>query len=198
MEMKRLSTSLFSALILTISSGTLSAASIVGTNNMRDLSGNVFAVDEEFFASNGGSPDNTGFVFLHFDGLSFVYGGPFLDDGASLFFVEKNDVFSEENILGDDFVELKFDNLYSLPMNFFLGIRTPHLDVKIGTGYPPAYGWAEIENDGSGELSLVNHAMAYGAAGIVVNTTKPIPIPEPNTVTLIVGTVLFVLVGRTR
>lgn len=186
-----------------LSVGWASAASVVGTNHMSGFEEeglNIFNLAEEFASETGGAPENTSFLFLHVSGNSYTYGGSALDDGVSLFFVDRNDEFSEEKILGDDFVELEFNELYSLPTNFFIGLRTPHLDVLpvADFRFPPAYGWAEIHNDGLGELSLVDHAIAYGSQGIFVDTTNSIPIPESDSVALMFSAAFLCLKGRCR
>jgi hypothetical protein len=178
-----------------------SAASIVGTNHMRGYEGNFFDLDQEFISDNGEPPDNTLFAFFHVSANSYLYSGSALDEGVSIFFVNSNDEFSEERIIGGDFTEIMFGEFHSLPTNFFLGMRTPSLEFypTIQPGYRlPAYGWAEFQNDELGEISLVDHAIAYGSQGIFVDTTNPIPIPEPNSVALITGTVLLTLAGRFR
>ena len=163
---------------------------------MENLVDNNFSINEEFSSAGLGTPDNTTFSFSYLGGTSFQYTGTALDDGVSLFFVNINDIFSEENILGGEFIEIKFGDIYSEPMNSFLGTRTPALGGGPEFGYPPAYGWGEFENNGFGELTLVDHAVVYNGSGIVVNTT--IPIPEPNSVILIFGAALFVLKVRSR
>ena len=47
-----------------------------------------------------------------------------------------------------------------------------------GKRWPVVY----IQHDGTGNLILVDHAMAYGSLGIVIGTT--IPIPEPTSLSL--------------
>jgi hypothetical protein len=159
------------------------SASVVGTSHVGSIGTNIFTVDQEFSSSDDmGIRDYTGFVFTSLGGFSFEYGGSFLDEGASLFFVNPNEIFWETNILARDFVELSIGSIYSLPQNFFLGIRTPAQGVDFGS-FSPAYGWVEFQNQGTGELVLVDHAMAYSSQGIVVGTLTAVP--EPHSLLLI-------------
>lgn len=157
---------------------TAQAAAVVGTSHMASgtVGPNSFTIDQDFVSS-----DFTGFSFAAAGGSTFLYEGSFLDEGVSLFFVEANEAFSESNILGAVFTEVAFGTVYTLPLNFFLGIRTPALEVDSGS-FSPAYGWAEIQNLGTGELSLIDHAVAYGGQGIIVDTLTPIP--EPSSLAL--------------
>ena len=140
--------------------------------------GNTFTISQEFASSDGtGSRDYTGFIFNATGDFSYEFGGSFLDEGASVFFVDESDVFSESNILGGDFIELGFGTSYDLPFAFFLGIRTPAQGVDFGSS-PPAYGWAEIQNFGNGDLVLVDHAVAYNSRGIIVDTLTAVPEPD--------------------
>ena len=158
------------------------AAVVVGTSHIREgfIGSNSFSIDQEFSSSDGtGFIDYTGFGFNSLGGNDFEYGGSALDEGVSVFFVDSNNAFSETNILGGEFIELLFGTTYTLPSNFFVGLRTPVLDSD--STLAPAYGWAEMGNSG-GELSLVDHAVAYCSQGIFVNTITPIP--EPSCLTL--------------
>ncbi|MGI9240688.1 MAG: PEP-CTERM sorting domain-containing protein [Verrucomicrobiales bacterium] len=168
------------------------AAAVVGTSHMASdyIGPNSFTIDQDF-----ASTDFTGFVFNAFGGSTFEYGGSFLDEGVSLFFVDANEAFSESNILGAAFTEVSFGTVYTLPQDFFLGIRTPALEVDFGP-FSPAYGWAEIQNPGTGELLLVDHAVAYGGQGIFVDTLTPIP--EPNSLALALVGLGFILLKMRR
>ena len=144
-----------------------------------DLTGpnTTLTIDQEFSSSDGtGFRDFTGFLFTSAGGFDFEYGGSFLDEGASVFFVNPDDAFSEATILGNTFTELSLGTVYPLPSRFFLGIRTPAIGVEFGA-LPPAYGWAELENTGTGELVLIDHAVAYHGEGIVVDSLSAIPEP---------------------
>ena len=116
-----------------------------------------------------------------------------MDEGASLFFVDPGARLEEMNIIGGGFVELISGSAYTLPTSFFLGVRTPMSAVSFGT-YPPAYGWAEFENLGVGELVLVDHAVAYSGQGIVVGILTAIP--EPGMLVPISFAWLLLMAGR--
>jgi len=187
-------------LLFILFQSTTQAAVIVGTSHVGNefATPNSFSIDQEFSSSDGtGFRDFTGFFFDSLGGNDFEYGGSALDEGVSVFFVNPNDAFSESNIWGGDFIELTLGTTYTLPTNFFLGLRTPVLDFDVGV--PPAYGWAEIQNLG-GELSLVDHAVAYGSQGIFVDTLTPIPEPSCLTLGSVVLTSLLLKRrrGRTR
>ena len=165
-------------------------ATVIGTSHISG--GNTIFVDQEFIASDpSGGRDFTGFSFTpNFD--EFEFQGSFIDEGVSVFLVEENDVFSEFNILGGDFTELTFGAQITLDPGFsvgmitveptlFLGVRTPALGVNFGS-FEPAYGWIEVQNL-AGNLQVVDHAIAFGAEGIIVNTL--IAVPEPSGVLLI-------------
>ena len=81
----------------------------------------------------------------------------------------------------------------SFPSNFYFGFRTPNLVWGEGF-YPPAYGWAEFQHDGEGNLSLVDHAIAFGSQGIVVDTT--VPIPEPKGMFALLSLLIFLKRNR--
>jgi hypothetical protein len=181
-----------SAILLAVTAFPAVAATI-GTAHISE-SGNTFFVDQEFEASFPPNRDHTGFTFFSTGSFSYDYRGSFLDEGASVFLVEANDVFSEAGILGGDFIELTNGNAYTFQPNFFLGIRTPALGVDL-VSYEPAYGWAEVQNFGTGDLVLVDHAIAYGAQGIIVDTLTAVP--EPSGLALL-GIGLLSLLGCRR
>lgn len=171
------------------------AAIVVGTSHVGDnfVGANSFTIDQEFSSTDGtGFRDFTGFFFDSLGGNDYEYGGSALDEGVSVFFANPHDAFSETNILVGEFIELTFGTTYTLPTNFFLGLRTPALDFD--STLAPAYGWAEIENSGVGELVLVDHAVTYGGSGIFVDTVTSIP--EPSCLTL--GLVAFALLLKRR
>lgn len=169
------------------------AAATIGTLHISEI-GNTFFVDQEFAASVPPHRDYTGFRFTSTGSFSYDYTGSFLDDGVSIFLVEPNEVFSEAAILGGQFVELKFGNIYTFPLKFHLGIRTPALGVNVNS-YEPAYGWAEIRNSANGDLVLVDHAIAYGAQGIIVGTLTAVPEPSG---TVLLGIGMLSLLGFRR
>ena len=159
-------------------------AAVIGLNHI-SVSSNIFNIDQEFSSSDGtGFRDFTGFIFTSTGASSYEYGGSFLDEGASVFLVQANDTFSEDNILGGSFVELNIGTVYNLPPVFFLGIRTPALGVGFSS-FSPAYGWAEVQNPGTSNLALADHAVAYDSQGIIVNTLTAVPEPSTSILGLI-------------
>lgn len=173
----------------------VAGAVVVGGSHVQidELGGGDYNIRVAEFELDDRFGDYTCFLFSHVNGSNFQYGGSCLDDGVSAFFVESGDRFSEANILGGEFVELDFGIPESYPAHFYFGFRTPNLAWGEGF-YPPAYGWAEFQHDGAGNLSLVDYAIAFGSQGIVVNTT--IPIPEPKGVFCLLGLIIFL--GRHR
>lgn len=167
---------------------------VIGTDHMSS-SGNWFSLDQEYASSDGsGFRDQTGFIFTATGASSFHYDGSLLDEGASVFFVNPGDEFSEANILGGAFTQLTFGSVYTPPAIFFLGIRTPALGVGDFGTFTPAYAWAEIQNFGTGELVLVDHAVAYSSQGIIVNTLTSVP--EPSTLSTLA--LSLVMLARRR
>lgn len=163
---------------------------VIGTAHMSDdtyadVGPNIFTIDQDF-----ASGDLTGFLLSSLGGDTYTYGGTFLDEGVSVYFVNAKDEFSETNILGGAFTEVALSAEFTLPQNFFLGIRTPAVGFDV-VQFPPAFGWAEFENMGTGELSLVDHAVVYGGQGVIVDTVTPIPEPSSLTLGSIALTLLF-------
>ena len=103
-------------------------------------------------------------------------------------------MFSEANISANSFTELTARTTYTFTGNFYLGLRTPALDNP----QPPPrdFGWAEFQNTGD-DLVLIDHAIAYNAQGIIVDTTTAI-IPEPSQVSLLSLGVLGMIMRRSR
>jgi hypothetical protein len=179
------------ALVMLHISVATSMGVVVGTVHMSDdiiEDPNTFTIYQDF-----ASTDLTGFFFSSLGGNSYSYAGSYLDEGASLFFVNANDEFSELNILGGAFTQLSSVPVYNFSQSFFLGIRTPTVGFDVDR-FPPAYGWAEFQSTGTGELLLVDHAVAYGGQGIFVDTVTPIP--EPGSLTL--GSVALSLLFKRR
>ena len=173
--------------------GGLSAAAVVvvGTDHIRiEGGGGAFSIqlDQEFEASDPNSGrDVTGYGFaliLGSEGNEFISQGTALDEGVEVYLVQPGDVFSRDQILGGAFTQIRFEEIYDVTANPILAVVTPSADGDLGL-FEPAYGWLELRLIGSGEVSLIDHAVAYGAEGIVVGTTQAVPEPSGAGLTLL-------------
>lgn len=153
-------------------------AAVIGTSHILVNAGTNLEIEQDAAAS-----DHTCAVFFHVTGETFEYGGTCLDEGVSLFAATSFDPFSEENIQKGLFTEYVAGSHYSFSSPVYIAFRTPSLDG--GLPGVPAYGWAQIgSSNGSGTLSVHNHAMAYEGTGIIVATQTAI-IPEPSSTALL-------------
>ena len=138
-------------------------------------------------------------VFLDFDGTNVNFVTGVIDEGSDWYLVDNGDAFSKGNVVSGLFTAL-FVNLSSSgpvpvgPDNFFLGVNTG-LGFD-GSPLPPnrdEFGWIELSSSGT-DLVQVGNAVAYGAGGIVVGTT--IPIPEPSTALLLASGLVALVLWR--
>jgi hypothetical protein len=125
-----------------------------------------------------------------------------VDEGADLYLVSAGDVLSEHALTQGLFEPLlRPSELGSVnvayPGTFYLGIVT-----GVGwNGVSPnrnVYGWAKFHNSSLG-LTLVDSAVAYGEAGIVVGSLTALVVPEASTWQLFVlGLVGLMFIARQR
>jgi len=131
------------------------------------------------------------------------------DEGADFYLAPFNAAFSAETIARESFTPwfvlvtpytLTFSNVVG-PRTFFLGINTGVGFLSPVPNSPPrrdVFGWARMEFlPATATLRLVDNAMAYGEAGIVIGRDIAV-VPEPSTVVLSIASVLTIIWRRQR
>lgn len=131
------------------------------------------------------------------------------DEGSDLFVVTPGATFTNTNVDAGAFPYLMGSSKYSLGMrtqavqvgtDFWLGARTrSYMDPGYNWLQPDprffdSFGWAHIQVDDQGGLHLLDSAMAFREAGIIVGSLQPVP--EPSS--LIIALVGLTLVGLSR
>ncbi len=113
-----------------------------------------------------------------------------VDEGSELFLVHPGDVLSSDTIASlPPSARLTWGGTQTVGEDFYLGVRT-------GSGTDPGFdwadlttrttfGWAHFQENASGQLVIVDSAMAFRESGIVVGTVQAVP--EPATWALLLG-----------
>ncbi len=168
---------------------------VVGTNI--SLSGALGIADFQLSVFQDAAATDFTCAVFDFDGTNVNFIDGCIDEGSDWYLVMDMDAFSRSNIAEGMFTAL-FVNLSSSgpvpvgPGSFFLGVRT-------GLGFGAnatrdVFGWIELSISGT-DLLEVGDTVAYGAEGIVVGTSNPIP--EPSTAVLL-GIGLVGMAARRR
>lgn len=135
--------------------------------------------------------DYTGSFFIHdaaANTLTFLTLNA--DEGSELFLVNAGDILSSDTIANlPTSSRLTWGGVQTVGEDFYVGVRT-------GSGTDPGFkwddlttrttfGWAHFRENASGQLFIVDSAMAFRESGIVVGTVQAVP--EPATWVLLLG-----------
>ena len=144
-------------------------------------------------------------VFLSLENSMLTLESYLLVGGIELYLAEELDRFTRQTIDRNDFTVL-LEHEPVLQMNtidvgtgdFYLGINAG-IDSENGgnSSKRSLFGWVKLRN-ASGQLTLVESAMAYEGDGIIIGTTECIP--EPAAYALLLGALALLapLVRRAR
>lgn len=121
---------------------------------------------------------------------------PIVDVGVRVFLVLPNASISLQPILSMNYTELTYPNNYVFNPGtpFYVGFYTGNQPFAPQNGIysDPLFGWAELENV-NGTIQLLNSALEYQGGGIIAGTQTILPVPEPETWSLLLcGAVCFV------
>ena len=129
-----------------------------------------------------------------------------VDEEAEYFLVSIGSTFTKDTIESGIFIPFfntDQPHTITMPYNrfgsvFYLGINT---GLGFNSNYEPTrnvFGWVAIRNSSTG-LSILNSAMAYNEAGIIISSLNALPIPEPKSYSMLSGgLVLLGFVFRRR
>lgn len=123
-----------------------------------------------------------------------------VDQGSDLFVVQKGAVFSNETVNSQHWpfiygVSTEWGltpQTATVGQEFYLGGRTR---TSYTPGYFDTFGWAHFKVDATGQLKLLDSAVAFNEGGIIVGTLQAVP--EPGTWALM-GVGLAALAWRVR
>ncbi len=109
-----------------------------------------------------------------------------LDQGSDLFVVQKGAIFSNETVLTQSLpfimgVSVEWGaipQIATVGQEFYLGARTR--TDSFANGYFDTFGWAHFKVDATGQLNLLDSAVAFKEGGIIVGTLQAVP--EPSSV----------------
>jgi hypothetical protein len=120
-----------------------------------------------------------------------------IDDESDWYLVQPGDALHSGTVAAGQFPILFTTDTPRPPVfvgtsgEFYLGVGTRWMN---GPGPPPVfrarlnYGWVRIQNF-FGQLTMLDNAVSYGGAGIIVGTSTPAP--EPATTGLIAAAVMM-------
>lgn len=154
--------------------------------------------------------DYTG-VFLTYDQGLLTGVSLNTDQGADIFVVQPGLAFDKAAALEPSLtqfligpsIQAPFDGArhidsvgtVNVGQDFYLGVQTRAVIYNDFT----VFGWAHFKTDSTGAIQMVDSAMAYGEAGIVIGTRQALAVPEASTMSLMsMGLIGLALATRRR
>ena len=159
----------------------------------------IFTPDTSFGSTHRGTiiqesmyPDPTSVWFIY-DGLNLTGVTSNLDAGSDWYVASQGDAFGSASIAAGQFPPVidccPTFHTAVVGTDFYLGVATtsvssPNYDRDV-------FGWVHVVNG-----VMVDNAVAYESAGIIVGTSTPIRIPEPSGGCILFGGLAVALIGR--